>query len=124
MTMSTSSAPSSTTSRTSATLSEIGAGRDGRDAAVARIGTDRLRAKGRHLAGRVGALERRQVHHPHGQLERLELRLLLDRALRERRRALLERDCVDGADPWESRLEGQLEAARECWRLRHALSVG
>jgi hypothetical protein len=72
---------------------------------------DRLRGERGDLARRVGALERREVHHPHGELERLELRLALDRALAERRRPLLERDLVDRADAREARLERKLEAA-------------
>ena len=48
---------------------------------------------------------------------------LLDRALRERRGALLDRDLVDRPDPRQPRLERKLEAARECGRLRHAWSV-
>ena len=59
------------------------------------IGPHRLRAERGHLPGRVRALERRQIHHPDGEVEREELRLPLDRAARERRRALLDRDLVD-----------------------------
>ena len=55
--------------------------------------------------------------------ERPDLRVALDRALRERRRALLERDRVDGADPRQPRLERQLEPRRQCRRLGHALSL-
>ena len=65
------------------------------------------------LPGRVGAFERRQVHHPDREVEREELGVLLDRALRERRRALLDPDLVDGADSRQPRLERQLESAGE-----------
>ena len=71
------------------------------------------------LPGRVGALERRQIHAADRELEREDLRVLLDRALRERCRALLERDRVDRADARQPRLERQLEPGRECRRLRH-----
>ena len=97
--------------------------RDRRDRRVDGVGADRLRAQRRDLAGRVGALERRQVHHPDRELERLQLRLLLDRALRQRRRALFERDRVDGADSRQPRLQRELEAARQCGRLGHGRSV-
>ena len=52
----------------------------GRHRQIGRIGPHRLRAERGDLPGRVGALERRQVHHPHGEVEREELRLALDRA--------------------------------------------
>ena len=93
--------------------------RDRRDRRVDRVGPHRLRAERGDLAGRVGALERRQVHHPDGEVVGLQLRVLLDRALGQRRGALLERDGVDGADPRESRLERELEAAGQCRSLRH-----
>ena len=92
---------------------------DRRDAAVDRVGTHRLRAERRDLAGRVGALERRQVHHADGELERLQLRLLLDRPLRKLAGTRLERDGVDRADPRQPRLQRKLEATRECRCLRH-----
>src|SRR4029077_20092539 len=85
------------------------------------IGTERLRAQRRHLARRVRALERRQVDRPDRELEREYLRLALDRALRERGRALLERDRVHGADPRKPGLEWKLESGRKNGRLRHAL---
>ena len=47
----------------------------------------------------------------------------LDRALRERRRALLERDRVDRADPRQPCLERQLEPGRQCGSLGHELSL-
>ena len=50
-------------------------GGDGRHGAVDRVGAHRLRAERGDLARRVRALERRQIHHPHRQLERLQLRL-------------------------------------------------
>ena len=53
--------------------------------------------------------------------ERPDLRVLLDRALRERRGALLERDRVDCADPRQPRLERQLEPRRQCRSLRHGV---
>ena len=94
-------------------------GGNGRYGRIDRVGPQRLRAEGGDLAGRVGALERRQVHHPHGEVVRLQLRVLLDRALGERGGALLERDGVDGADARQPRLERELESARQCGRLGH-----
>ena len=96
---------------------------DRRHARLARVGPNRLRGKRGHLAGSVLALERRQVHHPDGELEGEDLRLLLDRALRKRCGALLECDRVDGADPWQPRLERKLETTWQNWRLRHWLSL-
>jgi hypothetical protein len=55
---------------------------------------------------RVRALERREVHHPHRQIEREELRLPLDRPAGERGGALLDRNLVDGADSGQPGLEG------------------
>jgi hypothetical protein len=72
---------------------------------VARIGPDRLRAERRDLAGRVGALERRQVGATDRKLEREDLCLLLDRPLRERRGALFESNRVDRADPGQPQVE-------------------
>ena len=92
----------------------------GGHARIGGIGVDRLRRERRDLAGRVGALERGQVDAADGELERLELRLLLDRALRERGGALLERDRIHGADPREPRLERKLEPARKSRSLGHA----
>ena len=92
---------------------------DRRHARVRRVGSHGLRGERRDLARRVGALERRQVGHPHRELEREDLRLLLDAALRERGGALLERDLVDRPDPRQPRLERKLEAGRERGGLRH-----
>ncbi len=78
---------------------------DGGHARVAGIGTDRLRGERGDLAGRVGALERRQVGGPDREAERPDLRVLLDRPLRERGGALLERHRVDRADARQPRLE-------------------
>ena len=83
----------------------------------------RLRAQRRHLAGRVGSLERRQVHHPDRQIERGELRSLLDRALGELAGTRLERDGIDGADARQPEVERQLEVAREELSLRHRRQV-
>ena len=52
-------------------------GRDRRDRPVDRIRAHRLRAERRDLAGRVRALERRQVHHPDREVEREHLRVRL-----------------------------------------------
>ena len=54
-----------------------------RDTGVARVGPNRLRRQRCHLARSVLAFERRQIHHSHGQLEREDLRLLLDRPFRQ-----------------------------------------
>ena len=80
--------------------------RDRRDGQVRGIGAHRLGAERGDLPGRVGALERRQVHHADGEVEREELRLALDRAGGERGGALLDRDLVDGADARKPGLEG------------------
>jgi hypothetical protein len=93
------------------------------DGKVDGIGAHRLRAERRDLARRVLPLEGGEIHHAHRELERLYLRLALDRALRERRRAFLERDRVDRTDPRQPRAGGQLEAADQCWSLCHVLSV-
>ena len=62
--------------------------RDGRDGRVARLWVHGLDAQRPDLAGRVLPLERRQIHHPDGQVEGPQLRRLLDRPpLRARRRA-------------------------------------
>ena len=71
-----------------------------RDRRVERVGPDRLRAQLRRPCPAVSdALERRQVHAPDRQVERPQLRLPLDRALREGRGALLQPDGVDGGHP-------------------------
>ena len=98
-------------------------GGHGRHRQVGGVGAHRLRAERGDLARRVGALERRQVHHPDGEVEREELRLALDRAGGERGRALLDGDLVDGADAREPGLERQLEPARQGGCLSHAGSV-
>ena len=77
----------------------------------------------RDLARRVRALERRQIHHPDGEVEREQLRLALDRALGERRRPLLDGHRVDRADPRQPRLERKLEAGGERRRLGHTRSL-
>ena len=87
--------------------------------AVGRVRPHRLGTERRHLAGRVGALERRQVHHPDREIERRELRTLLDRALGELAGPGLERDRVDRADPGEPEIERKLEVARKELCLRH-----
>ena len=66
------------------------AAHDGTTRRPGRGGSPSRRA--RAPSGRVGALERRQVHRADRELEREHLRVLLDRALRELRRPLLERD--------------------------------
>ena len=93
--------------------------RHGRDRRVAGIRVHRLRAQGGDLARRVRAFEGRQIHHPDREVERGELRALLDRALRELARAGLERDRVDGADPRQAQIERQLDVEREKLCLRH-----
>jgi hypothetical protein len=51
------------------------------------------------LAGRVRALERGQVDHRHGEANALLLGGGLDRALAERRGALLDPDAIDMREP-------------------------
>ena len=70
--------------------------RDGRDRVVERVRPDGFRADRDDLADRVAPLERGEVHRPDREIERPELRVALDRALRERGRTLLQPDCVDG----------------------------
>ena len=60
-----------------------------------RRGADGLGAQVADLAGRVGALERREVEHRHRQPDALLLRGRLDRALAEHGGALLDADAVD-----------------------------
>ena len=96
---------------------------DRRHARLARVRPDRLRGERGHLAGGVLPFERGQVHHPDGELKGEDLRLLLDRALRQRCGALLERDRVDGADPRQPRLERKLETRWQNGSLRHCFSV-
>ncbi len=100
--------------------------RDRRHAHVGRIGPDALRGQRRDLAGRVGSLERRQIHHPDGEIEREQLRLALDRALGERRRPLLHGHRVHRADSRQPRLERELEAGGEhrCFRHMRSLALG
>src|SRR5216683_3073750 len=68
-----------------------------RDGGVARLGPDALGAKSRDLARGVRAFERGQVHAPDGEIERPQLRRLLDRTLGERRRPLLRPHLVNAA---------------------------
>ena len=98
-------------------------GGDRRARRVGRVGPDRLRAERRDLAGRVLALERRQVAAADRERERPELRLPLDAALGELRGALLDADLVDRADPRQPLLQRQLESGRQGGRLRHRASV-
>ena len=86
----------------SADVSGVDAHRgDGRDGRVARLRTHRLDAHRPDLARRVLPLERRQVHHRDRELERPQLRRLLDRAPLEQIDPLLHPDLVDGGDPPE-----------------------
>ena len=69
--------------------------RDVRDRRVARLRVHRLRAQRPDLARRVLPLERREIHHPDREVERPQLRRLLDRPLLERVDPLLDADLVD-----------------------------
>ena len=90
----------------SATSAGIDAHRgDGRDRRVARLRAHRLDAHRPDLARRVLSLEGRQVHHRDRELERPQLRRLLDRAALERIDALLDADLVDRGDPAEQAAE-------------------
>ena len=71
--------------------------RHARDRRVAGVGPDALGAERRDLAGGVCPLQRGQVHHPDRQLQRPDLRRLLDRPLAELGRPRLDGDLVDGA---------------------------
>ncbi len=71
-------------------------GGDGGDRRIDGVRPHRLGAHRHDLADGVGSLQRRQVHATDRQVERPELRCLLDRALGERCRALLQPDRVDG----------------------------
>src|SRR5438477_633930 len=66
---------------------------------LARLPTRRLGAERAHLAGGVRALQRGQVHAADRQVQRPQLGLLLDRALAERGRTLLDAHLVDRAHP-------------------------
>src|SRR5882672_9785219 len=66
-----------------------------RDLAVGWIGTHRLLAERPHFPARVLPLERGEIHHADNQLQTPHLRFLLQRPLRQRRRALLGCDRVD-----------------------------
>ena len=83
----------------------------------------RLRAERAYLPRRISALERGEVHHPDRKVERVELRIALDRALRELRGSRLERDGVDSADPGQPTAARQLERTRKCQRLAHGVSL-
>src|SRR3990170_678142 len=96
---------------------------DRRHGQVGGIGPERLRAERRRLPRGVRPFERREVAHADGEIEREELRLALDRALREGRRPLLGPDLVDRADARQPRLERKLEPARQYGCLRHGPSV-
>ncbi len=78
---------------------------DGRDRRVARLRAHRLDAHRPDLARRVLSLEGRQVHHRDRELERPQLRRLLDRAPLERIDPLLDADLVDRGDPPEQAAE-------------------
>src|SRR3989304_7455515 len=110
MTMSTSSAPASIARGVSGAAGAGGArfrirdergidahGGDRRDGRVARVGALRLLAQGVDLAPGVLPLEGREIDHADRQVERPELGLALDGALRQARRALLDADLVDVA---------------------------
>src|SRR3990172_91053 len=71
-------------------------GRDRRYRRVERVGPHRLRAHRHDLAHGIRALERREVHRADREVERPELGLPLDRALRERGGPLLESYRVHG----------------------------
>ena len=79
--------------------------RDVRDRRIARLRVDRLGAQRPDLARGVLPLERGQVDHPDRQVERPQLRGLLDRALLERLDPLVDPDLVDRADPSEQPAE-------------------
>src|SRR5204863_534478 len=82
-------------------------------AGIARVGPNRLRRQRCHLARGVLAFERRQIHHSHGQLEREDLSLALDRSFRQRGGALFERHGVHRADSRQPRLERKLKSTWE-----------
>ena len=59
-----------------------------------------------HLLGRVAPLERGQINHRDGHLQRRQLRRLLDRARRERFGASIHHDRINGRRCGEHRLVG------------------
>src|SRR6266498_4707088 len=69
----------------------------GRGRGVGRIGVNGLCAHGHDLARGVLALQRRQVHAADRQVERPQLRVALDRTLRQRRSPLLQDNSVDSS---------------------------
>ena len=83
---------------------------------------DRLRAERPDLARRVLPLEGRQIDHPDREVERPELRGLLDRALLERVDPLLDADLVDRADPPEQAAERAGPAVPRAHELVGALA--
>jgi len=86
----------------------------GRDRRIAWLRPDRLGAQRGHLAGRVRALERRQVHAADREVERPELRGFLDRALGEGGGAFVSPDLVYAPHTAHERAE-----VREGERSRH-----
>ena len=83
-----------------------------RDRRVAGLRAHRLDAQRPDLARRVLPLERGEIHHPDRQVERPQLRCLLDRAALQRIDPRVDPDLVDGGDPSEQAAEGVAERAR------------
>jgi hypothetical protein len=77
-----------------------------RDRRVSRIGLPALHAQRADLALGVLPLECREIHHSDRQVERPELRFLLDRALLEAVDPLVHAHRVHAADPVEHRTDG------------------
>src|SRR5207245_5583187 len=96
---------------------------DRRDARVARVGPHGFRAERGDLAGRVLPFERRQVAAADRQLERPDLRVLLDAPLGELGRAPFDCDLVDRADARQALLQRKLESTWKGRRLRHTASL-
>ncbi len=86
--------------------------RDGRDGGITGLGVHPLDAQRPDLARRVLPLEGRQVHHPDREVERPQLRRLLDRPSLERVDTCLDPDLVHGADPSEQTAERVADRAR------------
>ena len=85
---------------------------DRRDLGVVGVGPHGLRAQRADLAGRVRALQRGQVDHGDGHVDRLELGVLLDGAGGEDGRAALQPDLVDAGQPVKEPPQRRLVAHR------------
>ena len=86
-------------------------GRDRRDVRVRRVGAAGLRAEGADATGGVGALERGEVDHRHGEVEHLPLRGGRDAAAGQPGGPPLEARLVDGRQAVQEAAQGAIVAA-------------